>query len=126
MRDSRGVHGVSHGVCSSAKRCAWEQHSMVCVTRTIVPLVRCDHPGAVGDPNSSVIYVRQFDVPLPVAIECVRNTRREALASCWEACYVAKQHVTKPAHQWFLGFIEDRVRAFDAAMETDTNRYGGT
>jgi hypothetical protein len=24
------------------------------------------------------------------------------------------------------GFIEDLVRAFDAAMETDKNRYGGT
>ena len=27
----------------------------------------------------------------PVAIECVRNIRREALASFWEACHVAKQ-----------------------------------
>ena len=62
----------------------------------------------------------------PVAIECVRNTRREALASFWEACHVAKQNVTKPDHIWFLGFIEDLVRAFDSAMETDKNRYGGT
>ena len=69
---------------------------------------------------------RQFDVPLPVAIECVRNIRREALASFWEACHVAKQNVTKPDHIWFLGFIEDLVRAFDSAMETDKNSYGGT
>src|SRR3989442_13663275 len=62
----------------------------------------------------------------PVAIECVRNIRREALASFWEACHVAKQNVTKPDHIWFLGFIEDLVRAFDSAMETDKNRYGGT
>ena len=55
----------------------------------------------------------------PVAIECVRNIRREALASFWEACHVAKQNVTKPDHIWFLGFIEDLVRAFDAAMESD-------
>ena len=34
----------------------------------------------------------------PVAIECVRNIRREALAAFWEACHVAKQHVTKPDH----------------------------
>ena len=27
----------------------------------------------------------------PVAIECVRNIRREALASFWEACHVAKK-----------------------------------
>ena len=27
----------------------------------------------------------------PVAIECVRNIRREALASFWKACHVAKQ-----------------------------------
>ena len=45
--------------------------------------------------------------------------RREALASFWEACHVAKQNVTKPDHIWFLGFIEDLVRAFDAAMESD-------
>jgi hypothetical protein len=81
---------------------------------------------AVGGPNYSVIYACQFDVPLPVAIECVRNIRREALASFWEACHVAKQNVTKPDHIWFLGFIEDLVRAFDSAMETDKNRYGGT
>jgi hypothetical protein len=62
----------------------------------------------------------------PVAIECVRNIRREALASFWEACHVAKQNVTKPDHIWFLGVIEDFVRAFDSAMETDKNRYGGT
>jgi hypothetical protein len=62
----------------------------------------------------------------PVAIECVRNIRREALASFWEACHVAKQNVTKPDHIWFLGVIEDLVRAFDSAMETDKNRYGGT
>jgi hypothetical protein len=54
------------------------------------------------------------------------NIRREALASFWEACHVAKQNVTKPDHIWFLGFIEDLVRAFDSAMETDKNRYGGT
>ena len=59
----------------------------------------------------------QLTMP-PVAIECVRNIRREALASFWEACHVAKQHVTKPDHIWFLGFIEDLVRAFDSAMET--------
>ena len=41
----------------------------------------------------------------PVAIECVRNIRREALASFWEACYVAKYNVTKPDHIWFLGLI---------------------
>jgi hypothetical protein len=29
----------------------------------------------------------------PVAIECVRNIRREALAAFWEACHVAKQNV---------------------------------
>ena len=81
---------------------------------------------AVGGPNYSVIYACQFDVPLPIAIECVRNIRREALASFWEACHVAKQNVTKPDHIWFLGFIEDLVRAFDSAMETDKNRYGGT
>jgi hypothetical protein len=38
---------------------------------------------------------------LPVAIECVRNIRQEALASfweaCWEACHVAKQNVTNRA-----------------------------
>ncbi len=34
----------------------------------------------------------------PVAIECVRNIRREALASFWEACHVAKHNVTKPDH----------------------------
>jgi hypothetical protein len=62
----------------------------------------------------------------PIAIECVRNIRREALASFWEACHVAKQNVTKPDHIWFLGFIEDLVRAFDSAMETEKNRYGGT
>jgi hypothetical protein len=62
----------------------------------------------------------------PVAIECVRKIRREALASFWEACHVAQQNVTKPDHIWFLGFIEDLVRAFDSAMETDKNRYGGT
>ena len=32
----------------------------------------------------------------PVAIECVRNIRREALASFWEASHVAKQNVTTP------------------------------
>jgi len=62
----------------------------------------------------------------PVAIECVRNIRQEALASFWEACHVAKQNVIKPDHIWFWGFIEDLVRAFDSAMETDKNRYGGT
>src|SRR5262249_53522789 len=62
----------------------------------------------------------------PVAIECVRNIRREALASFCEACHVAKQNVINPDHIWFLGFIEDLVRAFDSAMETDKNRYGGT
>ena len=62
----------------------------------------------------------------PVAIECVRNIRREALASFWEACHVAKHNVTKPDHIWFLGCIEDLVRVFDSAMETDKNRYGGT
>ena len=67
----------------------------------------------------------QLTMP-PVAIECVRNIRREALASFWEACHVAKQNVTKPDHIWFLGFIEDLVRAFASAMETDKNRYGGT
>jgi hypothetical protein len=36
----------------------------------------------------------------PVAIECVRNIWREALASFWEACHVAKQNVTKPDHIW--------------------------
>jgi len=62
----------------------------------------------------------------PVAIECVRDIRREALASFfWEACRVAKQNVPKPDHRWFLGFIADLVRAFDSAMETDKNRYGG-
>src|SRR5437016_2081746 len=35
----------------------------------------------------------QLTMP-PVAIECVRNIRREALASFWEACHVAKQNVT--------------------------------
>jgi hypothetical protein len=60
----------------------------------------------------------------PVAIECVRNICREALASFWEACHVAKQNVTKPDHIWFLEFIKDLVRAFDSAMETDKNRYG--
>jgi hypothetical protein len=48
--------------------------------------------------------------------------RREALASFWEACHVAKLTVTKPDHIWFLGVIEDLVRAFDSAMETDKNR----
>ena len=67
----------------------------------------------------------QLTMP-PVAIECVRNIRREALASFWEACHVAKQNITKPDHIWFLGFIEDLVCAFDSAMETDKNRYGGT
>jgi hypothetical protein len=62
----------------------------------------------------------------PVAIESVRNIRRETLASSWEACHVAKQNVTKPDHIWFWGVIEDLVRAFDSAMETDKNRYGGT
>ena len=62
----------------------------------------------------------------PVAIECVRNVRQEALASFWEACHIAKQHATKPDHIRFLGFIEDLARAFDSAMETDKNRYGGT
>src|ERR671932_960302 len=38
MRDNRGVHGVSHGVCSSPKRSSWEQHSMVWATETVVPL----------------------------------------------------------------------------------------
>jgi hypothetical protein len=61
-----------------------------------------------------------------VAIECVRNIRREALASFWEACHVTKQNVTKLDHIWFWGFIEDLVRAFDSAMETDKNRYRGT
>jgi len=67
----------------------------------------------------------QLTMP-PVAIECVRNIRREALASFWEACHIAKQNVTKPDHIGFLGFIEALVRAFDSAMETDKNRYGGT
>jgi hypothetical protein len=62
---------------------------------------------------------------LPVAIECVRHIRREALASFWEACHVAKHNVTKPDHIWFLGFIEALVCAFDAALATDKNRYGG-
>jgi hypothetical protein len=39
----------------------------------------------------------------PVAIECVRNIRREAQASFWEACHVAKQNVTKLNCIWFLG-----------------------
>ena len=42
----------------------------------------------------------------PVAIECVRNIRREALASFWEAGHMAKHNVTKPDHIWFLGFEE--------------------
>jgi hypothetical protein len=62
----------------------------------------------------------------PVAIESVRNMRREALVSFWEVCPVVKQNVTKPDHIWFWGFIEALIRAFDAAMETDKNRYGGT
>jgi hypothetical protein len=48
----------------------------------------------------------------PVAIECVRNIRREALASFWETCHVAKHHVTKPDHIWFFGLIEDEERKF--------------
>jgi hypothetical protein len=55
----------------------------------------------------------------PVAIECVRKIRWEALASFWEACHVAKRNVTKPDHIWFLGFIAAPVRAFDSAMETE-------
>jgi len=63
---------------------------------------------------------------LPIAIECVRAIRREVVALFWEACHIAKQHATKPDHIRFLGFIEDLARAFDSAMETDKNRYGGT
>ena len=62
----------------------------------------------------------------PVAIECVRNIRREALASFWEACHVAKQNVTKPDHIWFLELHRAiSVGALDAGVETDKNRYGG-
>jgi hypothetical protein len=71
------------------------------------------------------MLVNKLTMP-PVAIEYVRNIRREALAAFWEACHVAKQNVTKPDHIWFLGCIEDLVRAFDSAMETDKNRCGGT
>ena len=39
MLEDRRVDGVSHATCSSAKRCSWQQHSMVCVTGVVVPLV---------------------------------------------------------------------------------------
>jgi hypothetical protein len=58
----------------------------------------------------------------PVSIECVGNIWREALASFWEACHVAKQNVTKPDHIGFLGVIEDLVRAFESAVENRQKR----
>jgi hypothetical protein len=58
----------------------------------------------------------------PIAIECVRHIQQEAVASFWEACHIAKQNVTKPNHIWFLGFVEEFVRAFDAATETGKKR----
>ena len=87
-------------------------------------LVRCQAEKCLLLPGTD-ISPNKLTMP-PVAIECVRNIRREAPASFWEACHVAKQNVTKPDQIGFLGFIEDLVRAFDAAMETDKNRYGGT
>jgi hypothetical protein len=37
--------------------------------------------------------------------------RREVLASFLEACHGVKHHGTTPDHRWFLGVIEDLVRA---------------
>src|SRR4029453_15649783 len=74
-----------------------------------------------GGPNYSVIYACQFDVPLPIAIECVRNIRREALASFWEACHVAKQNVTKPNKICFLGLLRiSFVRSIQPWKQTKT------
>jgi|KBSSwiStaDraftv2_1062776.scaffolds.fasta_scaffold18364_2 hypothetical protein len=47
-------------------------------------------PGDDSSPN-------KLTMP-PVAIECVRNIRREVLALFWEACHVAQHNVTKPDH----------------------------
>src|SRR2546429_2926377 len=57
----------------------------------------------------------------PVAIECVRNIRREALASFWEACHVAKQNVTKSDHRWFWGLLRiSFVRSLQPWKQTKT------
>ena len=51
----------------------------------------------------------QLTMP-PVAIECVRNIRREALASFWEACHVAKQNVTN------RGALPSEIPSSDVAL----------
>ena len=98
-------------------------------TRTISSGVRAELAGRQAEKclllSGDDISPNKLTMP-PVAIESIRNIWREAQASCWEACHVAKPHVTKPDHIWFLGFIEDLVRAFSSAMATDKNRYGGT
>jgi 3-hydroxyisobutyrate dehydrogenase-like beta-hydroxyacid dehydrogenase len=56
----------------------------------------------------------------PVAIECVRNIRREALASFWEACHVAKQNGTKPDHMrrvWRGGAGGDKLIGLSIDLE---------
>jgi hypothetical protein len=46
----------------------------------------------------------------PVAIKCVRNTRRQALASFWEAWNVAKQNVPNQIIDGLLGLLRSSLR----------------
>src|SRR5215813_1175660 len=57
----------------------------------------------------------------PVAIECVRDIRWEALAAFWKACHIAKQNVTKPDHIWFWGVLRlSFVRSMQPWKQTKT------
>ncbi len=77
----------------------------------------------VNDPNYAVLHASEHGVDIEAAVATTRQLRDDAIAAFRHTCEQAPSNPLNARQRWYVDFYADLVRAFEAAMEADDNRY---